>query len=96
MPAYSIVAVDVNDPEEYAKYAELAGPAVLKYGGKFLARGGKTSVKEGSARARNVIVEFPDMETAEKFYHGPEYAEALKFALAEGVSERNYILVEGV
>lgn len=96
MPAYAIVHIDVHNDEEYAKYAALAGPAVAKYGGEFLARGGQTSAKEGTARARNVIVKFPDMATAEKFYHGPEYQEALSFALAEGVSDREYMLVEGL
>ncbi len=96
MAVYAIVHVDVQNGDEYAKYAALAGPAVAQYGGEFLARGGETSVKEGKGRARNVIIRFDDMETAEKFYHGPEYQEALGFALAEGVSEREYLFVEGV
>lgn len=96
MPVYAIVHVDVHDDEAYASYAKLAGPAVTKYGGEFLARGGATISKEGDARARNVIVRFSDMETAEKFYHGPEYQEALSHALAEGVSTREYMFVEGV
>jgi uncharacterized protein (DUF1330 family) len=96
MAAYCMVHIDVNNDEEYGKYAALAGPAVLKYGGEFLARGGKSSTKEGPARARNVIIRFKDMETAETFYHGPEYQEALAFALAEGVSTREYTIVEGL
>jgi uncharacterized protein (DUF1330 family) len=43
--------VDVNDAEEYAKYAVLAGPAVIKYGGEFLARGGNVEVMEGTTLA---------------------------------------------
>ena len=94
MTVYAIVQVDVTNPAEYAKYAKLAGPAVAKYGGEFLARGGDTAVMEGSARARNVIIKFADMDTAKGFYNSPEYQEALRFGLA--AAERQYVFVEGV
>ena len=94
MAVYAVVQVDVHDAEEYAKYAELAGPAVEKYGGEFLARGGDVVIKEGVSRARCVIVRFPDLETAEAFYHGPEYQEALSYALP--VSDRDYKFVQGI
>lgn len=94
MPAYAIVQVDVHDADEYAKYAALAGPAVEKYGGRFLARGGEVAVMEGTTRDRCVIIEFSDLETAKTFYHGPEYQEALSYALP--VSTRDYKFVDGV
>lgn len=94
MPVYAVVQVDVKDADEYAKYAELAGPAVEQYGGEFLARGGAVDVKEGTTRARCVIVKFADMETAQTFYHSPEYQKALSYALPS--SERDYKFVEGV
>ena len=94
MPTYAVVQVDVTDADEYAKYAVLAGPAVEKYGGEFLARGGEVEVMEGLTRARCVIIKFADMDTAKTFYHSPEYQEALAFALP--VSERDYKFVEGV
>ncbi|PIB24847.1 hypothetical protein BFP76_06680 [Amylibacter kogurei] len=97
MPAaYCMVQINVHNAEEYAKYAELAGPAVAKFGGEFLARGGRCVTKEGPEQLRNVIVKFPDYDTAVEFYDSPEYVEALNFALAEGVSTRNYTIVEGV
>ena len=94
MATYAIVQVDVTDADEYGKYAALAGPAVAKYGGEFLARGGAVEVLEGTSRARCVIIKFPDMETAKRFYHGPEYQEALSYALP--VSTRDYKFVEGL
>ncbi|MEO0751996.1 MAG: DUF1330 domain-containing protein [Pseudomonadota bacterium] len=94
MATYAIVQVDVRDAEEYGKYAALAGPAVAKYGGEFLARGGEVAVMEGTSRARCVIIRFDDMETAKRFYHGPEYQEALSYALP--VSDRDYKFVEGL
>lgn len=94
MPTYAIVQVDVSDADEYAKYAALAGPAVAKFGGTFLARGGAVEVMEGTSRARCVIIQFKDMATAKAFYSSPEYQEALAFALP--VSTRDYKFVEGL
>ncbi|GLQ34412.1 hypothetical protein GCM10007939_06950 [Amylibacter marinus] len=96
MKAFCIVQINVHNAEEYAKYVALAGPAVAKYNGVFLARGGRCVTKEGPEQNRNVVLEFPDFDTAVKFYDGPEYQEALSFALAEGVSTRNYTIVEGL
>jgi uncharacterized protein (DUF1330 family) len=50
MVAYCLAQITVHNPEEYAKYAALAGPAVAKYGGEFLARGGKCITKDGSVQ----------------------------------------------
>jgi uncharacterized protein (DUF1330 family) len=94
MTAYSMVHIDVTDAETYAKYAALAGPAVAKFGGKFLARGGQFSQKEGQERARNVIIEWPDMATAEAFYHSDDYQTAMAFARPSAT--REYTIVEGV
>ena len=94
MTVYTMAHIDVHDDEEYARYAELAGSAVQQYGGKFLARGGETVVMEGHARARNVIIEWPDMDTAKAFYNGPEYQKALSHGLP--AANRDYIFVEGV
>lgn len=94
MAVYAIVQVDVTDAEAYGAYAELAGPAVQKYGGEFLARGGHVEVMEGTTRDRSVIIRFADMATAKAFYNGPEYQEALSHALPASV--RDYKFVEGV
>jgi uncharacterized protein (DUF1330 family) len=46
-PAYVIVDIHVNDSPGYEEYKELAPPSIAAYGGKYLARGGKTEVLEG-------------------------------------------------
>lgn len=94
MTVYAMVHIDVNDAEKYAKYAAIAGPAVAKFGGTFLARGGDCVHMEGEGRARNVIIRFDDMETAKKFYHSPEYQEALSYGIP--AADREYTFVEGV
>jgi uncharacterized protein (DUF1330 family) len=92
--AYWIARVDVNDPETYKKYVETGKPAFERHGAKFLARGGRTEVLEGKARARNVIIEFASMEDALACYNSPEYTAAR--AIRQTVSEGEFVLVEGV
>jgi uncharacterized protein (DUF1330 family) len=94
MVAYWIGRVRVTDPESYRKYGELAGPAIEKHGGKFLARGGRTVTFEGEEYPRNVVVEFPSVEAAETCYNSPEYQEALSHA--KGAADRLLCIVEGV
>ncbi|MFT3974760.1 MAG: DUF1330 domain-containing protein [Amaricoccus sp.] len=94
MAAYWITNIEVTDAESYGKYAKLAGPAIESFGGKFLVRGGKHKQLEGRDRARNVLVEFPDIATAEACYNSPAYQEALSYA--RNASIRDLVLVEGV
>ena len=91
---YWIARVDINDPETYKLYVEASAPAFAKHNAKILARGGKTEVLEGKARARNVIIEFASMDDALACYNSPEYAAAR--AIRHTVSEGEFILVEGV
>ena len=92
MPALWIGHVKVNDVDAYSKYAELAGPAIEKYGGHFIARGGRYVHLEGKDRPRNVVARFPDVDSAVNCYHSAEYQEALSHA--RGASERELMVVE--
>ena len=93
--AYWVGAVDVKNQDEYKKYADLAGPALLKAGAKILSRGGKIKNLEGKIINRVVIVEFPSLDDAEKFYNSDEYASALKY-LNSQVCDRFLNIAEGV
>jgi uncharacterized protein (DUF1330 family) len=92
MPALWIAHVTVTDADAYAKYAELAGPAIAKHGGHFFARAGRFVQLEGKERPRNVVAKFDSVEAAEGCYHSPEYQEALNHA--RGASERELLIVE--
>ncbi|RKT34172.1 uncharacterized protein (DUF1330 family) [Roseovarius halotolerans] len=92
MPALWIAHVTVTDEEAYGRYAALAGPAIAKHGGQFIARGGRYVQLEGKERPRNVVARFPSVEAAETCYHSPEYQEALSHA--RGASERELLIVE--
>jgi uncharacterized protein (DUF1330 family) len=85
----------VKNQDEYKKYADLAGPALLKAGAKIISRGGKIKSLEGKMINRVVIVEFPSLKDAEKFYNSDEYARALKY-LNSDVCDRFLNIAEGV
>lgn len=90
---YWIGRVDVHDPEGYAPYVA-ANPAIFqKFGGRFLVRGGRLEAVEGKARARNVVIEFPDFATALACYNSQEYQENMKKRLKSAVAE--VIVIEG-
>tara|TARA_B100001939_G_scaffold112593_1_gene97337 strand:- start:4020 stop:4307 length:288 start_codon:yes stop_codon:yes gene_type:complete len=94
MSAYWITRCHVIDPDVYSKYLELAGPAIKKFGGKFLVRGGKQLEKEGEGFERTVLVEFSSLDLARQCYESSDYAEALSYSNQS--SNRLVVLVEGL
>jgi len=90
---YWIARVDVSDPEQYRHYVTANAEAFSKFGGRFLVRGGRTEVVEGSARGRNVVIEFDSFEAAMACWNSPEYARAL--ALRKPASVADVIVIEG-
>jgi len=95
MPAYLIVETDITDPEQYEHYKAASPGAIAASGGRFLVRGGEMAVLEGDwSPKRLVLVEFPDLETAKRFYESEEYRAAMK--LREGAAKLNMVAVQGV
>jgi uncharacterized protein (DUF1330 family) len=90
---YWIGRVDVTSEEGYKPYV-LANPAIFaKFGGRFVVRGGKFQCMEGTSRTRNVVIEFPDYQTALACYHSPEYQDNMKVRLAHAIAD--LIVIEG-
>ena len=94
MKAYWIVRSIVTDPVQYAEYIKRTPAVIHSFGGRWLVRGGNHVTKEGEDRPRNIIVEFPDYETALACYDSPEYQAVLK--LQEGAADRHLCIVEGI
>jgi len=93
--AYWISAYrSIRNPEAFAAYARLAGPALEAAGGRFLARGVPAQVYEGGLEQRVVILEFPSVAQAIAAHDSAAYQHALR-ALASG-AERDLRIVEGV
>jgi uncharacterized protein (DUF1330 family) len=90
---YWIVRVDVADPEGYGKYVAANAEPIARFGGRFLVRGGKHEAREGAARARNVVIEFPSFEAAKACYDDEAYQRAV--ALRQPASTVDFLLIEG-
>jgi uncharacterized protein (DUF1330 family) len=84
----------VHNPDALAAYAQLAGPAIQAAGGRFLARGMPTAVKENGLMQRTVLVEFDSLAAALAAYDSPAYQAAL-VPLKNGAVEREIRIVEG-
>jgi uncharacterized protein (DUF1330 family) len=95
LSAYIIVCLDVTDPAAYAEYAREVPAVIAAHGGRYLARGGTAELLEGDAPvSRVVIVEFPDIEAARKWYYSPEYTRLREVRL--GAAHGPFIVTEGL
>jgi uncharacterized protein (DUF1330 family) len=91
---YWIARVDVRDAERYKDYVATAKPAFERFGANFLARGGEFAELEGTARKRNVVIEFPSLQAAVDCYNSAEYQAAAK--IRQEVADAEMVVVEGV
>ena len=81
MKAYWIaIYKSLNSAEMLKSYAKKATPAIKKYNGKILVRGGKTETIEGKPSPRTVIIEFQNIKDALNCYNSKEYQDAKKIA----------------
>ena len=94
MAAYVIVDVTINDPQEYEEYKKLTPASISAYDGKFIVRGGKTETLEGAwAPERIVVLEFPTVERAKKWWSSEMYTAAK--TIRQRVASTKMIVVEG-
>ena len=84
----------IHDPDAFAAYAKLAGPALQAAGGRFLARGTPAQVYDNGIAQRVVLIEFDSVAQARAAHDSPAYGEALR-ALGKAV-DREIRIVEGV
>ena len=96
MAAYVIADVKVSDPEQYKQYQALSPGAIAAAGGKFVVRGGRHEVLEGSwSPNRVVVLEFADYAAAKAFYDSALYREA-RSKRAGATEFFNMFVVEGM
>jgi uncharacterized protein (DUF1330 family) len=68
---------------------------IEKFGGRFLARGGKHECLEGTwAPTRLVLLEFPDMSALKRWYASPDYAPLIE--LRQSAAYGDVVTLEGV
>lgn len=76
MSAFLVVDTKIRNPDAYEEYKKLARPIAEKFGGVYRARGGTLDIRETDlwSPTRIVIIEFPDMKSAQAFVDSEEYA----------------------
>ena len=97
MAAYLIADIgEIHDQATYDRYRAQTPGLIQKAGRRFIVRGGKTETVEGDWQpGRLVVIEFPDMATARRFYASPEYREILPLRLKASRGGK-VLFVEGV
>jgi len=96
MPAYFLFDLrEVRDAARMEEYRARVAPVVEKFGGRYVVVGGPFEVVEGSSSpVFPVMIQFPDMDQARRWYDSEEYRELKSLRLAATVS--NATLMAGV
>tara|TARA_B100001564_G_C20438835_1_gene578065 strand:+ start:32 stop:322 length:291 start_codon:yes stop_codon:yes gene_type:complete len=82
------------NPEKRTAYLELAGPAMLKAGGKVLASTNNIVAHENGKTEQTVLVEFQSFSEAVEAYESEDYQKALN--ALDGGADRDIRIFEGV
>lgn len=95
MAAYLIVDTLLDDPDLYERYKVKARPLVEKFGGEYLARGGRMTLRETDlwSPTRLVLVKFPDVETANRCLDSFDYQQILP--ISKQSARRTVVVLEG-
>jgi len=94
MSVYVIVDISIHDAAVYERYKLLAPGTLAIYGGKYLVRGGETTVLEGTWNPKRlVILEFESADAVKRWWSSPEYAEAK--ALRQSCTHTNMLILDG-
>ncbi|HEU4367129.1 MAG TPA: DUF1330 domain-containing protein [Methylomirabilota bacterium] len=95
MAAYFIVDIDVHDSAGLEEYRRRVPATISAYGGRFVVRGGTFEALEGSWQPKRlVLLEFPSLDQAKRWYDSEEYRPLKAMRLKASTS--NLILVDGV
>lgn len=87
-----IVHIDVKDDDRYAEYIEGSTAVAQRYGGEYIARGGRYQQMEGREYPRNVLIRYPTYERAVEAYESDEYQAIV--GVAKESADRMLTIVE--
>ncbi len=94
MAGYLIANLNITDPAKFEEYRQKVMPVIEKFGGRYLVRGGEIRRVEGNLPLhRLVVLEFPSLDAAQRFYDSAEYQPILKIRLESARSD--LVLAEG-
>jgi len=95
MAAYFLVdTLEVTDREKIEEYKKHVAPLVAKFGGRYLIASGNVEVAEGAWRPTfPVLIQFPSLEQAHRWYDSEEYRPWKALRLA--VTKSHGVFLEG-
>ena len=80
---YLLGQITISDKTQYRVYDSKIENVIKEFGGKYLVKGGLRIVKEGNPSfQRDVLVEFKDVKTAQRFFSSQQFKEISKFRKA--------------
>jgi uncharacterized protein (DUF1330 family) len=92
--AYVIANVDIKDAALFEQYRKQVPDTLARHGGRYLVRGGDHETLEGNwTPSRLVVLEFPTLEQARRWYQSEEYREPK--ALRMKCALTDVVLVQG-
>jgi uncharacterized protein (DUF1330 family) len=95
MAAYLIANVDVKDAAAFEEYRKQVPATIAKHGGRYLVRGGRVERVEGTWNPKRLVVlEFPSIEQARRWYDSDDYRGPKALRMQCTVTDA--IFVEGV
>jgi uncharacterized protein (DUF1330 family) len=96
MPAYLIVDTLLDNADMYEQYKLKAKPLIEKFGGEYLARGGRMTLRETDlwSPSRLVLIRFADVETANRCLDSFDYQQILP--ISKKSARRTAVVLEGV
>ncbi len=96
MAAYLLVDTLLDNADLYEQYKLKAKPLIEKFGGEYLARGGRMTLRETDlwSPSRLVLIRFADVETANRCLDSFDYQQILP--ISKKSARRTAIIIEGV
>ena len=96
MPAYCFFNIlEITDPAKMKDYRARICECVERAGGRYIVNGGACEIVEGDWRPTYpVILEFPTMADAHRWYNSEEYRPLLEMRLQ--ATRSNGVFIEGV
>ena len=80
---YLLGQITISDKSQYKLYDSKIGNVIEEFGGRYLVKGGLRMVKEGNPSfQRDVLIEFKDIETAQRFFSSQQFKEISEFRKA--------------
>ena len=95
MPAYVIAEVATIDQAAMEEYRKQVPATLARYGGRFVVRGGACQTVEGDWKpTRLVVIEFPSLADAQRWYDSEEYRAPRALRMKAGRTDM--VMVDGV